>query len=137
VLRLNADRLRARVDDRALIAISLGLAAAGLVVVALPFGFTVSALGFAIVGIGTGAIVPCGFALVGTRPGVSATASISAVAFFGLFPRAPAPLAIGLIAGAFSLPTAFVSLAALLIVALVAVLVFVPAPNIVLRRASP
>ncbi len=117
--------------------LSLAVAAAGFVVVALPLGFAGSVAGFALFGFGAGAIVPCGFALAGTRPGVSAAASISAVAFFGLFARAPAPLAVGLIASAFSLSAAFVALAALLVVALVAVLIFVPAPNIVLRRASP
>jgi len=137
ILRLNADRLRAHIDDRGLIAISLGVSAAGFLIVAMPLGFAGSVAGFALYGFGAGAIVPCCFALAGTRPGVSAAASISAVAFFGLFPRVPAPFAIGLIASAFSLSAAFVALAALLIAALAAVLVFVPAPNIVLRRAAP
>jgi MFS family permease len=130
-LRLNADRLRTRFSDRALIAMSLGIAACGLVVVALPFGFTVSALGFAIIGIGTGAIVPCGFALAATRPGVSTAAAISAVAFFGLFARVPSPLVTGLIAQEFSLSAAFLAIATLLASALVAVLIFIPAspPN--------
>jgi MFS family permease len=126
ILRLNADRLRARFDDRTVIAISLGLAAVGLLVVALPFGFAVSALGFAIVGFGTGAIVPCGFALAAARPGVSTAAAISAVAFFGLFARVPSPLVTGLIAQAFSLSAAFLAIAALLVAALVAVLIFIP-----------
>jgi len=134
ILRLNADRLRAHIDDRSMIAISLAVAAAGFLLVALPLGFAGSVAGF---GFGAGAIVPCSFALAGTRPGVSAAASISAVAFFGLFARVPAPFAIGVIASAFSLSAAFAALAALLIAALVAVLVFVPAPNIVLRRATP
>jgi hypothetical protein len=137
ILRLNADRLRAHIDDRNLIAISLAVAAAGFFLVALPLGFAGSVAGFALFGFGAGAVVPCGFALVGTRPGISAAASISAVAFFGLFARAPAPFVIGLIASAFSLSLAFVALAALLVAALVALLVYVPAPNIVLRRASP
>lgn len=136
LLRLNADGVRARLDDRNLMALSLMIAAAGLALVALPFGFTGGVLGFAVVGFGTGAVVPCGFALAGTRPGVSAAASISAVAFFGVFARAPAPLAIGFIADAFSLPVAFAALAALLVVAAAAVVLFVPAPKIVLGRAS-
>ena len=136
LLRLNADGVRARLDDRNLMALSLLIAAAGLALVALPFGFTGGVLGFAVVGFGTGAVVPCGFALAGTRPGVSAAASISAVAFFGVFARAPAPLAIGFIADAFSLPVAFAALAALLVVAAAAVVLFVPAPKIVLGRAS-
>jgi MFS family permease len=125
-LRLNADRLRARFDDRTVIAISLMLAGIGLLVVALPFGFAVSAIGFAIVGVGTGCIVPCGFALAAARPGVSTAAAISAVAFFGLFARVPSPLVTGFIAQAFSLSAAFLAIAALLVCALVAVLIFIP-----------
>jgi len=66
-----------------------------------------SVLGFAIIGVGTGSIVPCGFALAASRPNVSAGASISAVAFIGGFPRLPSPLVTGAIANAFSLSTAF------------------------------
>jgi len=135
-LRLNADGVRARIEDRRLMALSLVVAAAGLLVVALPLGFFGEVLGFAIVGFGTGAVVPCGFALAGTRPGVSVAASISAVAFFGIFVRLPAPLAVGFLASAFSLPVAFVALAVVLIVAAGAVLAFVPAPHIALGRAS-
>jgi len=137
ILRLNADPIRKRIDDRSLIALSLAVSAAGFVIVGLPLGFVGRIAGFALFGFGTGAVVPCGFALVGTRPGVSAAASISAVAFFGVFARAPAPLVMGLIADAVSLSAAFFALAALLIAALAAVLIFVPAPNIVLRRAAP
>lgn len=125
-LRLNADKLRARFDDRTVIAISLMLAAIGLLVVAMPFGFAVSAIGFAIVGVGTGCIVPCGFALAAARPGVSTAAAISAVAFFGLFARVPSPLVTGFIAQTFSLSAAFLAIAALLVCALAAVLIFIP-----------
>jgi hypothetical protein len=137
ILRLNADRLRAHIDDRSLIAISLAVAATGFLIVALPLGFAGSVVGFALFGFGAGAIVPCSFALAGTRPGVSAAASISAVAFFGLFPRVPTPFLIGVVASEFSLSAAFLALAALLMTALAAMLVFVPAPKIVLRRAAP
>ncbi len=135
-VRLKADVLRARFDDRALIAISLSVAAMGFVIVAAPFGFTASIAGFAIVGFGTASIVPCGFALAGTRPGIPSAASISAVAFFGLFARAPAPLATGFIADAYSLSTAFLALAALLVGALGAVLILVPASIPLAGRTS-
>ena len=49
-------------------------------VVAAHAGFAASVFGFAIIGFGTGAVVPCGFALAASRPGVSAGAAISAVA---------------------------------------------------------
>ena len=123
----SGDALRKRLDDRTLISTSLGVAACGLLIAALPFGFAVSVLGFAIVGFGTGAIVPCGFALAASAPGIGSAAAISAVAFFGVFARVPAPLVTGAIAEAFSLSAAFVAIAALLGVAMVAVMLFVPA----------
>jgi len=135
-LRLNADRIRGWISDRTMIAVSLGVATTGLLIVALPLGFAVSALGFAIIGVGTGAIVPCGFALAATRPGVSAASAISAVAFFGLFARLPAPLATGFIAQAYSLSAAFVAIAAVLICALIGVLIFVPVPPAAPREVA-
>jgi hypothetical protein len=126
-LRLNADWLRHHVSDRLLIAVSLGAAAVGFAVVAEGGGFATSVFGFAIVGVGTGAVVPCGFALAATRPGVPAGAAISAVSFFGVFPRLPSPLLTGAVANAFSLSTAFSCLAALLVASAGAVLAFIPA----------
>jgi hypothetical protein len=119
--------MRRAVSDRNLMLVSYGVAAAGLLIVAADLGFAASAAGFAIAGVGTGAIVPCGFALAARRPGLSAGAAISAVSFFGLFPRGPAPLLTGVVADAFSLSTAFFGLAALLLIAAAAVAVFVPA----------
>jgi hypothetical protein len=126
-MRFQIDRMRRAVSDRALMLVSYGVAVAGLIVVAANLGFATSAAGFAIVGLGTGAIVPCGFALAARRPGLSAGAAISAVSFFGLAPRAPAPLLTGIVADAFSLSTAFLGLAALLVAAAVGVALFVPA----------
>ncbi len=126
-LRFNADRLRARVDDRRLIVASLGVAAAGFLVVAAHAGFGVSVVGFAVIGFGTGAVVPCGFALAASRPGVSPAAGLSMAALFGSFARLPAPLVTGAVADAFSLSTAFALFAGLLAVAVAATLVFIPA----------
>jgi hypothetical protein len=125
--RVNADALRSHAADRTMMLLSFLVAAAGLGLVAIHLGFATSVVGFAIVGVGTAAIVPCGFALATSQPRVSAGAAISAVAFFGGFPRLPAPLATGAIASVFSLSTAFCCLAALLLVAFAAVLVFIPA----------
>ena len=117
-LRFNADRLRARIADRRLIEISLGVAAVGFMIVAGRFGFFASVAGFAIIGIGTGAVVPCGFALAASRPGVSAAAGLSTAAFFGSFARVPAPLVTGAVADALSLSGAFARFALLLFAAL-------------------
>lgn len=125
-IRFQVDRLRHVVDDRRLMLASYAVAACGLLLVAVDLGFGVSAFGFAVLGVGTGAIVPCGFALAARRPGLTAGAAISAVSFFGLIPRAPAPLLTGLVADALSLSAAFFGLAALMLIALIGVARFVP-----------
>ncbi|MBV8472187.1 MAG: hypothetical protein JO234_02120, partial [Hyphomicrobiales bacterium] len=126
-LRFNADWLRARVDDRRLIVVSLAVAAVGFVIVAAHAGFAASVLGFAIIGFGTGAVVPCGFALAASRPGVSAAVGLSTAAFFGSFARLPAPLVVGAVADAVSLSGAFALFAGLLALAVTATLVLIPA----------
>jgi MFS family permease len=125
-MRFQIDRVRRVVNDRALMLASYAVAAAGLALVAADLGFGVSALGFAVLGAGTAAIVPCGFSLAARRPGLSAGLAISTVSFFGLFPRAPAPLLTGLVADAFSLSAAFAGLCALMLIAMLGVALFVP-----------
>ncbi len=125
-MRFQIDRLRHAVNDRTLMLASYAVAATGLALVAADLGFGFSAFGFAVLGVGTGAIVPCGFSLAARRPGLSAGLAISAVSFFGLFPRAPAPLLTGLVADALSLSAAFAGLAALMLVAMLGVALFVP-----------
>jgi hypothetical protein len=127
-LRFNADRVRARVADGTLIMVSLGVAAIGFVVVAADAGFAASVIGFAIIGVGTGSVVPCGFAIAASRPGVSAAAGLSTAAFFGSIVRLPAPLITGAVASAVSLSTAFALFAGLLIAALGATALFIARP---------
>lgn len=126
-LRLTGDRVRRRVNDRTLILVSLGLTALGFLIVAANGGFAATVAGFAVVGFGTAAIVPCGFAIAATRPGLSAGLAISAVSFFGALPRTPTPLLTGVVAEAFSLSAAFACLSVLLVVALLGVFIFIPA----------
>lgn len=132
VMRLNADRLRRRFDDRRLMIASLGVAMLGLMIVAAHQSFSGAVLGFAIIGIGTGAVVPCGFAMAAREPGVTPSAALSAVARYGALVRLPAPLAVGLIASMFSLSTAFAIFIVLLAGALIALIGFMPpaAPKI-------
>ena len=125
-MRFQIDRLRHAVEDRTLMLASYAVAACGLALVGANLGFAVSACGFAALGAGTGAIVPCGFSLAARRPGLSAGLAISAVSFFGLFPRAPAPLLTGLIADALSLSSAFFGLAVCMLIAMIGVAFFVP-----------
>lgn len=134
LMRFRIDRLRHAVDDRALMLGSYAAAMCGLMLVAADRGFVFSAGGFALLGAGTAAIVPCGFSLAARRPGLSAGLAISAVSFFGLFPRAPAPLLTGLIADAFSLSAAFLALALCMGLALSAVAVFVPSAKSAFKK---
>jgi len=126
VIRFQIDRLRRAVEDRTLMLISYAMAVCGLAIVGADLGFGFSVCGFAALGAGTAAIVPCGFSLAARRPGLSAGLAISAVSFFGLFPRAPAPLLTGLIADALSLSAAFFGLAVCMLAAMIGVAAFVP-----------
>jgi hypothetical protein len=137
LMRFQIDRLRHAVNDRALMLASYAVAAAGLALVAADLGFAASAAGFAVLGVGTAAIVPCGFSLAARRPGLSAGLAISAVSFFGLFPRAPAPLLTGLVADALSLSAAFAGLAALMLVAMLGVALFVPRAERAFTKPQP
>ena len=134
LMRFQVDRLRHAVNDRTLMLASYAVAMLGLLVVASDRGFAASAAGFALLGAGTAAIVPCGFSLAARRTGLSAGLAISAVSFFGLFPRAPAPLLTGLIADALSLPAAFFMLSLCMAAALAGVAVFVPGANSAFKK---
>ena len=135
--RFRIDRVRRLVSDRTLMLGSYVVASVGLLLVAADAGFALSALGFAVLGAGTAAIVPCGFSLAARRPGLSAGLAISAVSFFGLFPRAPAPLVTGVVADALSLPVAFFGLALLMLVAMLGVALFVPREARAFVQLSP
>lgn len=126
IVRFQVDRVRRAFSDRALMLASYAVASVGLMLVAADRGFGLTVLGFAVIGAGTAAIVPCGFSLAARRPGLSAGLAISAVSFFGLFPRAPAPLVTGLIADALSLAVAFFGLGVLMLAAMIGVALFVP-----------
>jgi hypothetical protein len=125
LLRLNADRVRRLVSDRRLIVVSLAVASLGFLVVALHAGFAATVVGFAIIGLGTGAVVPCGFALAVSHRGFSAAAALSTVALFGSLARLPETLAMGAIANYFSLAGAFSLFAILLAFAVGAMRLFV------------
>jgi len=135
--RFRVDRARRVVSDRTLMLGSYAVASIGLLLVAADGGFALTAFGFAVLGAGTAAIVPCGFSLAARRPGLSAGLAISAVSFFGLFPRAPAPLVTGVVADALSLPVAFFGLALLMLVAMLGVALFVPREARAFVQLSP
>jgi hypothetical protein len=119
-MRFNADRLRARIRDRILMIVSLGLAAIGFLIVATDGGFTTVVIGFAVIGLGTGCVVPCGFALAASRPGISAGAGLSTASMFGSIARVPAPFVVGEVANHATLAHAFGIFAVLLALAVAA-----------------
>ena len=67
--------------------------------------------GFALIGVGTGAIVPCGFALAARQTAARPAVGLSSASLFSTLTRLPAPLATGAIAQSFSLPLAFAAFA--------------------------
>ena len=110
-LRFNADFIRLRFSDERIIVGCFALATAGFAVVAAKGGFAASVAGFALIGVGTGAIVPCSFALAALRTGIQPAVGLSSASLFSALTRLPAPLAIGAIAQSFSLPVAFAAFA--------------------------
>ena len=134
VIRLLADRLRAVVGDHSLIVASFVVALAGFGLVAWDQGFAVSVLGFALIGFGTGAIVPCGFAFAVARSSLPAAATLSFVTMLSALPRLPSPFIIGELSARYSFAAAFVFLTALFATALLIMfalgIVKTPAPQI-------
>jgi predicted MFS family arabinose efflux permease len=123
-VRFLADGPRRAFGDRQLIIVSLSAAAVGFVIVAADLGFAASVAGFAVVGFGAGAVVPCGFALAVRRSSFSHSAALSTAALFSSIPRVPAPLAMGAIAETVSISAAFGLFAVLLAGAVAAMLCF-------------
>lgn len=110
-LRFNADIIRLRFGDRRVVVASFAATAAGFAATAFDAGFVASVAGFALIGLGTGAIVPCGFALAARQTPGRPAVGLASASLFSAATRLPAPLAIGAVAGAFSLPVAFGALA--------------------------
>jgi hypothetical protein len=111
MLRFNADVIRLRFSDQQIIVASFIVAAAGFAVVAAGGSFAASVAGFALIGVGTGAIVPCSFALAARQSAAHPAAGLSSASLFSTLTRLPAPLATGAIAQGFSLPVAFAAFA--------------------------
>lgn len=111
MLRFNADLIRLRFSDQRLIVASFVVAAVGFGVVGAEGGFALSVAGFALIGVGTGAIVPCSFALAARQSGSQPAVGLSSASLFSALTRLPAPLATGAIAQSFSLPLAFAAFA--------------------------
>ena len=115
VIRWFGDPLRRRFDDRRIIIGSLALAAGGFAVVAWSEDFGSSLLGFALVGLGTGCVVPCCFALVARSAPHRAAAALALTSLLAGAVRLPTPLYLGMMATAYSDATAFAGISAALV----------------------
>ena len=133
-LRFNADAIRLRVSDLRIIVASFAIAAAGFALVSAQAGFTASVAGFALIGVGTGPIVPCSFALAARQSAAGPAVGLASASLFSALSRLPAPLMTGAIAQALSLPAAFGAFA--LALATTAAAVAVAASISSVRRAS-
>ncbi len=107
LLRFNADRIRLQVNDGRIIVFSFAVAALGFAFAAADAGFAASVAGFALIGFGTGAIVPCSFALAARQSPGRPAVGLASASLVSSLTRLPAPLATGAIAQHFSLPAAF------------------------------
>jgi hypothetical protein len=117
-LRFSIDALRRRIADARLMVGSLVVALIGFVGVALQPSFALTVASLALIGLGTGAIVPCGFALAVSRARLAPSAALSVAALFTGVARLPTPLAMGALAAIAPLSAAF-ALSALLFAAAV------------------
>ena len=79
-----------------------------------------------VIGVGTGAIVPCSFALAARQSESGPAVGLASASLFSALTRLPAPLAMGAIAQGFSLPVAFAAFAVALAGAAVGMAAFAP-----------
>lgn len=94
-VRMVGDRLRASLDDARLIRLSLIVSLLGFAIVSFSSTFAITAFGFAVIGIGTACIVPCGFAMAAHQTAQPAAAVISMLAIISGLIRIPSPLIYG------------------------------------------
>ncbi len=106
-LRFNADIIRLQVSDGRIIVVSFAIATLGFTLAAADVGFAASVAGFALIGFGTGAIVPCSYALAARQSPGRPAVGLASASLISTLTRLPAPLATGAIAEHFSLPAAF------------------------------
>ena len=81
-LRFNADAIRLRVSDLRIIIASFAIAAAGFALVSAQAGFARERRGFALIGVGTGPIVPCGFALAARQSAAGPAVGLASASLF-------------------------------------------------------
>lgn len=114
LMRGMGDTLRRRFDDYPVITVSMALAAVGFAVVAVAGSFTLSVLGFALVGAGTACVVPCCFALVAQQAPQRSADALGVASLVAGALRLPTPLCLGFVAATWSDSVAFAGIAGML-----------------------
>ena len=117
-MRVNGDRLRARLGDFTLVAASLVIAISGFIVLWLTRDFVVSVLAFAVTGFGLAVVFPTLFSMAARLVPEARAAALGFVSGVGGLPRMVLPLILGTLAQAYGLrmiyaAAAIVALAAL------------------------
>ncbi len=115
--RTLVDRVRRRFADTDIILWSAALAGVGFAIVATGATAAQSIAGFAVIGVGTAAIVPCSFALAPRVSGLAAAQAIGLLSLISALPRIPQPLFFGEVAARFGFAAGFAINAALMVVA--------------------
>lgn len=118
VARIGGTRLIDRLGRAAVLAVSLSLAVAGLVLYGLAPGLASAVLGAVAWGLGTGLVIPIGMATV-TGHGPGAAGRVAVVSAFATTANLAAPPAIGVLAEAVGVRHAVLSVVAVMIVGMV------------------
>jgi MFS family permease len=95
LVRLTGDQWRRFASDRTLVAVSLAVAALGFLMIGISSSFPLTVAGCALVGAGTGLIVPCTFALTVAAVPQAGSAALGFVALLAGVPRLAAPWLFG------------------------------------------
>lgn len=135
-MRFCGDAVRNRVGAVALLRVSAGVAAVGMVLAALAPSTGVALAGFALCGLGLANLVPILFSAAGRQGGANPGAAIAAVSFIGYGGMLIAPTVIGVMAEYVGFPAVFVGLSGLLLAVAALAPAVAPAPGGVVLPAS-
>lgn len=114
-MRLAGDKLIARLNSKTVVVLGSLLGTAGMGLAVLSPWIVGSMAGFVLLGVGVANVVPVFFSEAGRLPGISSTVSLPAITAMGYTGLLTGPALLGFIAQLFSLSTALVFIALLLL----------------------
>ncbi|MCX6217557.1 MFS transporter [Spirosoma sp.] len=115
IMRLVGDKLVARLNGKTVVVTGSLLGAVGLTIAVLSPWVVGVLAGFILLGLGAANIVPIFFSEAGRLPGIAPSVSLPAITTIGYTGMLAGPASLGFIAQHFSLSTAFISVALLLV----------------------